>query len=112
MALMFAASPRSRTFLVLSRRATRDPSSEVAIAVTTWGRNIAPYCVPLRSYSEGSVKMVLAAGKVTSVIPWTSPARLTARISTVEAMGGSVVRPVSRAGRGCGRRPAGRSRWR
>ena len=27
-----------------------------------------------RSYSPGSVKIVLAAGKVTSTMPWTSPA--------------------------------------
>ena len=56
------------------------------IAVTTWGRNMAPYWVLLRSYSVGSVKIELAAGKVTKVMPWTSPARLTTRFSALDAM--------------------------
>jgi hypothetical protein len=41
----------------------------VAIAVTTWGRNIAPYWLLDRSYSSGSVKIVLAAGNVTRTMP-------------------------------------------
>jgi hypothetical protein len=44
------------------------------MAVITWGRNSAPYCVLERSYSAGSVKIVLAAGKVTSATPCTTPA--------------------------------------
>jgi hypothetical protein len=44
------------------------------MAVMTCGRNIVPYWVFDRSYSPGSVKIVLAAGKVTSTMPWTSPA--------------------------------------
>jgi hypothetical protein len=44
------------------------------IAVTTCGRNMVPYCVLDRSYCAGSVKIVLAAGKVTSTMPCTSPA--------------------------------------
>jgi hypothetical protein len=39
------------------------------IAVITCGRNNAAYCVLDRSYSEGSVKTVLAAGNVTSTMP-------------------------------------------
>jgi hypothetical protein len=42
--------------------------------VITFGRNSVPYCVLERSYSDGSVRMVLAAGKVTSTIPWTTAA--------------------------------------
>lgn len=34
------------------------------MAVTTCGRNIAPYWVLLRSHSVGSVKIVPAAGNV------------------------------------------------
>jgi hypothetical protein len=56
------------------------------MAVSTCGRNMAPYCVPLRSYPLGSVKIELAAGKVTKVIPWTSPARLTTLFSALDAM--------------------------
>ncbi len=40
------------------------------------------------SYSVGSVKIELAAGKVTKVMPWTSPARLTTRLSALDAMSG------------------------
>lgn len=46
------------------RRARPAPSREVAMAVTTCGRNIAPYWVLLRSYPVGSVKIVPAAGNV------------------------------------------------
>ena len=56
------------------------------MAVRTWGRNMAPYWVLLRSYSVGSVKIVLAAGKVTSVMPCTSAARLTTRFSALDAI--------------------------
>jgi len=45
------------------------PSSAAVIAVTTCGRKSAPYCVLDRSYSDGSVKTVLAAGNVTSAMP-------------------------------------------
>jgi hypothetical protein len=44
------------------------------IAVTTCGRNRNPYWVLDRPYWLGLVKIVLAAGKVTSAIPCTSPA--------------------------------------
>ena len=44
------------------------------MAVITCGRNMAPYWLLERSYSEGSVKIVLAAGNVTRTMPWTSPA--------------------------------------
>ena len=44
------------------------------MAVTTWGRNKPPYCVVVNPYSLGSVNTVLAAGKVTSTMPCTSPA--------------------------------------
>ena len=59
---------------VPKRRASVAPSSDAAIAVTTWGTNRRPYCVFDRSYSSGSVKIVLAAGKVTSTMPWTTAA--------------------------------------
>ena len=38
------------------------------------GQDMVPYCVLDRSYCPGSVKIVLAAGKVTSTIPCTAPA--------------------------------------
>ena len=44
-----AARPSRSTRLALRRAASREPSNEVVIAVATCGRNIAPYCVPLRS---------------------------------------------------------------
>ena len=44
------------------------------MAVITCGRNRPEYCVFERSYSDGSVRIVLAAGNVTSAIPWTIPA--------------------------------------
>ena len=74
-------NPRSRTCLLPKRAARRAPESEVAMAVSTCGRNMAPYWVLLRSYSVGSVKIVPAAGKVTNVMPWTNPRRLTTRVS-------------------------------
>ena len=51
------------------------PSSAPVIAVITWGRKSAPYCELERSYSDGSVRMVLAAGKVTSAMPCTTAAQ-------------------------------------
>ena len=44
------------------------------IAVTTCGKNMVPYWVLDRPYWLGLVKIVLAAGNVTSVMPWMSPA--------------------------------------
>ena len=55
------------------------------IAVITWGRKRKPYCVLERSYSEGSVRMVLAAGNVTSAIPCTTAAALTTVFSVCVA---------------------------
>ena len=55
--------------------ASDEPSSEAVIAVSTWGTNRNPYLVFERSYWSGSVKIVLAAGNVTSTIPCTMPAR-------------------------------------
>jgi hypothetical protein len=43
-------------------------------AVTTWGTNMVPYWLLDRPYWLGLVKIVLAAGKVTRAMPWTSPA--------------------------------------
>ena len=106
---MFAASPSEQHLLGAEPAREPAPSSEVAMAVSTCGRNMAPYWVLLRSYSVGSVRIVLAAGKVTRVMPWTSPARLTTRYSAVDAIVAlAFVRPVSRAGRAGGRRRAGR----
>ena len=45
------------------------PSSENAIAVRACGRNIAPYAVLDSPYCFGSVKIALAAGKVTRTMP-------------------------------------------
>jgi hypothetical protein len=70
----FAARPSRYTRLVPRRRARLPPSSAAAIAVSTWGRNMNTYCVLDSAYRLGSVKMVLAAGKVTSTTPCTSPA--------------------------------------
>ncbi len=69
-----AVSPARYTPLVPNRPASREPKSDPAMASTTWGRNIAPYCDLERSYWPGSVKIVLAAGNVTITMPWTSPA--------------------------------------
>jgi hypothetical protein len=63
-----------RTRLDLNRRANPVPSSAAPIAVITWGRNIAPYCELERSYSFGSVKIVLAAGELTRTMPCRRPA--------------------------------------
>lgn len=89
--VMFAVRPSSSTRLALNRCARAPPSSDVAIAVSTCGTNMAPYCVLLRSYPEGSVKIELAAGNVTSVMPWTSPARLTALFSALDAIANLLV---------------------
>ena len=45
------------------------PINDVVMAVSTRGRNMAPYWVLRRSYSVGFVKIELAAGNVTSVMP-------------------------------------------
>ena len=45
------------------------------------GKNIPPYWALVRSYSDGLVKIELAAGKVTRVMPWTNPAALTTAFS-------------------------------
>jgi hypothetical protein len=51
------------------------PTEQAAVtAFTTRGRKSVPYCVLERSYSAGSVRIVLAAGKVTSAIPGATPA--------------------------------------
>ena len=47
--------------------------------MTICGKNMIPYWPRDRSYEPGLVKIVLAAGKVTSAMPWTSPAALTVR---------------------------------
>jgi len=91
-AVLFAARPTSSTRFAVNRRAMVAPSSDVVMAVSTCGRNIAPYCVLLRSYSVGSVKIELAAGNVTRVMPCTSPARLTIRFSALDAMAVASVR--------------------
>jgi hypothetical protein len=57
-----------------NRRSSQPPSKEAIIAVATWGTNNRPYWLFDRLYWDGLVKIVLAAGKVTSTIPWTVPA--------------------------------------
>ena len=69
-----ATNPARYTCFVPKRRASDAPSSEAAIAVTTCGTKSRPYWLLERPYSSGSVKIVLAAGKVTSTMPWTAPA--------------------------------------
>jgi hypothetical protein len=69
-----AARPARNTRLIPNRAASRPPSSEPVTAVTTCGKNMAPYWVLDRPYWLGSVKIVLAAGKVTRAMPWMSPA--------------------------------------
>ncbi len=69
-----ASRPARKTRLVPNRCASRPASSAPVTAVTTWGRNMAPYWLLDRPYWLGSVKIVLAAGKVTRAMPWTSPA--------------------------------------
>ena len=69
-----AARPARNTRLIPNRRASCPPSSAPVIAVTTCGRNMVPYWVLDRPYWLGSVKIVLAAGNVTSAMPWMSPA--------------------------------------
>jgi hypothetical protein len=69
-----AANPGWETRLAPNRRARPPLSSEARTAVRTCGRNIVPYWVLDRAYSPGSVTIVLAAGKVISTTPWTSPA--------------------------------------
>ena len=69
-----AASPTRYTRFVPNRPLRRAPRSAAVIAVTTCGRKSVPYCVFERSYSDGSVRIVLVAGKVTSAMPCTTPA--------------------------------------
>ena len=69
-----ATRPARKTRLVPNRWASRPPSSAPVIAVTTCGKNMVPYWVLDRPYWLGLVKIVLAAGNVTSVMPWISPA--------------------------------------
>ena len=68
------------------RRASPAPSSDVAMASATCGRNMAPYWVLDSPYSLLSVKMVLAAGNVTRTMPCTSPAALMIVRSVFEAI--------------------------
>src|SRR5215467_5340588 len=79
------ARPARYTRFVPIRRASSDPSSDAAIAVITCGRNIVPYWVLDRPYWLFSVKIVLAAGNVTSTTPWTRPATLTTPVSAFDA---------------------------
>src|SRR5262249_43853859 len=61
-------------------------SSDAVMASATWGRNMFPYWELDSPYSLLLVKMVLAAGKVTSTMPCTSPAALTIVRSVLEAI--------------------------
>src|SRR6516165_1711612 len=56
------------------------------MASATCGRNMVPYWVLDSPYSLFSVKMVLAAGKVTRTMPCTSPAALMIVRSVLEAI--------------------------
>jgi hypothetical protein len=56
------------------------------MASATWGRNMFPYWELDSPYSLFSVKMVLAAGKVTRTTPCTSPAALITVRSAFEAI--------------------------
>ena len=56
------------------------------MASATWGRNMAPDWVPDSPYSLLSVKIVLAAGNVTSTMPCTSAAALMTVRSVFEAI--------------------------
>jgi hypothetical protein len=68
------ASPARYTGLVPYRRDNEPANRDVPTAVTTWGRNMVPYCELDSAYSAGFVNIVLAAGIVTSTMPWTAPA--------------------------------------
>jgi hypothetical protein len=72
--------------LVVIRRASPAPSSEVAMASATCGRNMVPYWLLDSPYSLLLVKIVLAAGNVTRTMPCTSPAALTTVRSAFEAI--------------------------
>jgi len=72
--------------LVVIRRASPAPSSDVVMARATCGRNMSPYWVLDSPYSLVEVKMVLAAGNVTRTMPCTSPAALTTVRSVFEAI--------------------------
>src|SRR6476620_5972949 len=86
MASRFAASPIRYTRRVPTRRAQPAPRSADATAVTACGTNIAPYAVLVRPYSLGLVKIPLAAGNVTSAMPWTTAAAFTTPASRAVAM--------------------------
>src|SRR5215469_11308608 len=81
-----ATRPTRYTSLPPMRCASVAPKSEVATARITWGTNIAPYWEFERWYASEAIKMVLAAGKVTRVMPCTSAAAFTVRFSSVVAM--------------------------
>ena len=72
--------------MVVIRRASAVPSSDVMMASATCGRNMSPYWVLDNPYSLLAVKMVLAAGNVTSTMPCTSPAALTTVRSVFDAI--------------------------
>src|SRR5215467_16212662 len=95
-----AARPITYTRLLPRRPARSVPSSEALTAVMTCGRKSVPYWVLERSYASGAVKIVLAAGKVTSAMPWTSPAALTVRFSAWVAISPAPLLPLS-ADHGC-----------
>ena len=69
-----AARPARWTRFVPKRRPRLAARRAVVIAVATCGQEQGPVLRARRSYSAGSVKIVLAAGNVTSTIPWTIPA--------------------------------------
>ena len=74
-ATRLATSPSRYNVRVGTRRDRPAPSSEKVIAVIAWGRNMAPYAALESPYSDELVKIELAAGKVTSATPCTTPAR-------------------------------------
>src|SRR5215469_12827669 len=76
-----AAKPSRYTRLLPKWPAKSVPSSEALTAVITCGRKSVPYWVADRSYASEAVRIVLAAGKVTRAMPWTSAAVLTVRFS-------------------------------
>lgn len=61
---MLKASPVRKTRLVVILRASAAPSSDVAMAVTTCGRNMTPYWVLDSPYPLLLVRIVLTAGSV------------------------------------------------
>src|ERR1700734_815789 len=71
-------SPRRRARPGPTRPA---PSRAAVTAVITCGTNISPYWLLDRAYEPRAVKIVLAAGNVTSAMPWTRAAALTVMLS-------------------------------